>query len=79
MNMVARRTRCSSLEILCAIMIIKYLNQGSAKSGPRAARPAREFHPSGLWRLVSFNIKFVPENIPMMSGCFHAERDLVAH
>jgi len=26
--------------------------------------PAREFRPSGLRRLVSFNIKFGPENVP---------------
>jgi len=42
---------------------INALEQGSAKSGPRA-KSGSEFRPSGPRRLVSFNIKFGKKKVP---------------
>jgi len=61
-----------------APQIIYFRGRQSRARGPN---PAREFRPSGLRRLVSFNIKFGPDNVAYqtMSDCFHAEHNLVAH
>jgi len=48
------------------------LNQGLAKSGPRAKSGPKVLS-IRTQRLVSFNITFGPENVPM-SDCFHAEQ-----
>ena len=51
------------------------------QSPVRGPNLAHEFRPSSLWQLVSFNINLnlARKTYRMMSDCFHAERDLVAH
>ena len=52
------------MSFLSSVVVVVWIYNRGRQSPARGPNPAREFRPSGPRRLVSFNIKFGPENVP---------------